>query len=193
MVCGRKATVLWGLSLWQSQQVGNMSPHMYACVHKMKSSEVHKGTDLVECVGMDLCQLHLVDISSAVALPGVCRVLTATILTQGVSVEKICQCAGVCCLWWIQVWESVLLEGEFVEPDGKPDKPFHRGAHHLSFPISVFLTTGESTGGLVQSRRGAHEYLLCQDYWTDVCAFWQPLQYLCYDYSLMLSDNYLIV
>ncbi len=75
-----------------------MSPHMYACVHQMKSSEVHKGTDLVECIGMDLCQLHLVDTSSAVALPGVCRVLTATILTQEVSVEKIRQSAGVCCL-----------------------------------------------------------------------------------------------
>jgi len=33
-----------------------------------------------------------VDTSSAVALPGVWRVLTATILTQEVSVEKICQC-----------------------------------------------------------------------------------------------------
>ncbi len=112
-----------------------MSPHMYACVHQMKSSEVHKGTDLAECIGMDLCQLHLVDISSAVALPGVC--------------------------------ESVMLEGEFVEPYGKPDKPFHRGAHLLPFPISVFLTTGESTGGLVQSgrgSRGAREYLLCQNY-----------------------------
>ncbi len=57
--------------------------------------------------------------------------------------------------------------GIHCEPDGKPDKPFHRGAHLLPFPISVFLTTGESTGGLVQSgrgSRGAREYLLCQNY-----------------------------
>lgn len=103
--------------------------------------------------------------------------------------------ASVCCLWWIQVWESVLLEGEFVEPYGKPDKPFHRGAHLLPFPISVFLTTGESTGGSVQSgrgSRGAHEYL-CQNYWTDVCAFWQPLQYRVITIPGMLSHNYLIV
>jgi hypothetical protein len=36
----------------------------------------------------------------------------------------------------------------------------------LPFPISVFLTTGESTDGSVQSgrgSRGAHEYL-CQNY-----------------------------
>jgi hypothetical protein len=88
---------------------------MYACVHQMKSSEVHKGTDLAECIGMDLCQLHLVNTSSAVALPGVCRALTATILTQEVSVEKIRQCM----LLVMDSGVGISPAERFIEPDGK--------------------------------------------------------------------------